>query len=335
MEIEPTLQQDRLKLYRFSEGAHVRDFIEAVQTGLSDSPKWLPPKFFYDERGSELFEQITQTPEYYPTRTAALILDRFAPEILDAAGNPEELLELGSGSSAKTRLLLDLLTRRQGDLEYTAIDISPTIVAENGAKLLEDYPDLTVRGLIGDYHQAMEALRGGGDAARLFLFLGSSLGNYSPGEAQNLLAEIGAAMGDADRLLLGLDLKKEKAVLEAAYNDARGVTAAFNLNVLAHINAALGGDFDLEGFSHRAFFNEAESRIEMHLVSGTEQTVRVEAAEMDFSFQAGETIHTENSCKYDGAALDRLYEGTGLARVGRWNDPRKWFALDLLAPTGA
>ncbi len=335
MEIEPTLHQDRLKLYQFPEGDHVQDFIQAVQVGLSDSPKWLPPKFFYDERGSELFEQITQTPEYYPTRTEALILDRFAPEILNAVGNPVELLELGSGSSTKTRLLLDLLTRRQGGLKYTAIDISPTIVAENGAKLLEDYPDLTVRGLICDYHQAMEALRNGGEASRLFLFLGSSLGNYSPGEAQNLLAEIGAAMGGADRLLLGLDLKKEKTVLEAAYNDSQGVTAAFNLNLLAHINAALGGNFKPEGFTHRAFFNEAEGRIEMHLISETDQTVRVEAAETDFSFRAGETIHTENSYKYDGASLDRLYEGTGLARVGRWHDPRDWFALDLLAPTGA
>jgi uncharacterized SAM-dependent methyltransferase len=181
----------------------------------------------------------------------------------------------------------------------------------------------------------MEALQGERTVQRLFIFLGSSLCNYGPAEAIGLLAEIAGAMGGGDRLLLGMDLKKDRKILEAAYNDAEGVTAAFNLNLLEHINTALGGRFDLSLFSHRAFFNQSESRIEMHLESLESQIVPVEATGRSYTFRKGETIHTENSYKHDQESLDGLYAGTGLRRMERWMERREWFALDLLAVDGA
>ena len=327
----PSRHHDRMQVRQLHRTDHQLEFLECVREGLSASPKRIPPKFFYDERGSQLFEEITRTPEYYPTRTEAGILSRFADDIVRAVGGGLGLVELGSGSSSKTRLLLDALTESQGELLYTPIDISPTIVVEHGTQLLEDYPLLRVEALICDYHQAMEVLREPQDNPRLFIFLGSSLCNYAPQEAAHLLTRIGEAMGARDRLLLGMDLKKDKDVLEAAYNDAAGVTAAFNLNLLSHINDALGGQFDLSLFRHLAFFDEGESRIEMHLESLESQLVRIDALDRSVPFTKGETIHTENSYKLDPAALDRLYSGTGLKKTGRWSDDEGWFALDLLA----
>ncbi|MCZ6627680.1 MAG: L-histidine N(alpha)-methyltransferase [SAR324 cluster bacterium] len=322
---------ERLVLHETERKDHRQDFLEAVGEGLASLPKQIPPMFFYDERGSELFEQITKTPEYYPTRTEAMILERNAADIIRNAGQELGLVELGSGSSSKTRLLLDVLTERQGRLRYTPIDISPTIVVEHGTKLLDDYPELHVNALICDYHQALQVLSEPQQEPRLFIFLGSSICNFGPKEAAALLREIGVAMGRADRLLLGMDLRKDRAVLEAAYDDAQGVTAAFNLNLLTHINRELGGNFDPSHFRHLAFFNDQESRIEMHLESQQSQLVHIDALQRSFTFLDGETIHTENSYKHDQSSLDALYEKTGLRRVGRWMDERSWFTLDLLS----
>ncbi|MCZ6749000.1 MAG: L-histidine N(alpha)-methyltransferase [SAR324 cluster bacterium] len=323
---------ERLVLHHLDHRDLREEFRQEVEQGLSASPKRIPPKFFYDRRGSELFEKITKTEEYYPTRTEAGILAASAREIVEAAGTELTLIEFGSGSSTKTRLLLDVLTARQEQVEYVPIDISPTIVQEFGPLLLERYGNLEIRGLITDYHHAIEELNAHPRKARLFLFLGSSLGNFSPDEAHHFLSEVGAALEPQDRLLLGVDLIKQPEILDRAYNDSAGVTAAFNLNLLTRINRELRGHFDLSRFRHLAFFNKAHSRIEMHLESLEDQTVRIDEFGRSFSFARKETVHTENSHKYDYATLTDLFGGAGMTLLGRWCDPDEWFALNLLGP---
>jgi uncharacterized SAM-dependent methyltransferase len=347
-----------------------------VERGLALAPKRLAPRFFYDEEGSRLFERITETPEYYPTRTEAGILSRCGSEIVAAAFGRDDapgggaaysaapsLVELGSGSSAKTRLLLDAYGAAR-PLTYVPIDVSAQALRRFGEALLKDYPALTIRGLVCDYHGAAALLRPGGAefprasgsefsrasgaefsrasgsefsrasgaARRLFLFLGSSLGNYDPPDARRLLGLMRGAMGPRDRFLLGLDLKKHPAVLHAAYNDAAGVTAAFNLNLLARINRELGGHFERERFAHVAFYNEAAGRIEMHLESREDQVVRIDATGRSYGFRRGERLHTENSYKYGPEDLSGLLRGTGLALERQWHDPQRWFSLNLLGP---
>lgn len=307
-------------------------FAEDVARGLAASPKSLPPKYFYDEQGSLLFEQITELEEYYLTRTEAGMLAAHGHDMLAAAGDPLTLVELGSGSSSKTRLLLDILAKRQARVDYVPIDISPTVVTEFGEQLLNDYPSLHIRGLICDYHQAMGELKSESHGRRLFLFLGSSMGNYTPQQAVRLLRVVREAMGPQDRLLLGLDLKKEAAVLRRAYDDAKGVTAAFNLNLLARINRELGGRFELERFRHKAFYNEEQGRVEMHLESLVSQLVPVNGLQRSFSFKNGETIHTENSYKFDRQGLQEILEPCALAIQRQWLDHRRWFSLNLIEP---
>ena len=307
-------------------------FAEDVARGLAASPKSLPPKYFYDEQGSLLFEQITELEEYYLTRTEAGMLAAHGHDMLAAAGDPLTLVELGSGSSSKTRLLLDILAKRQARVDYIPIDISPTVVTEFGEQLLNDYPSLHIRGLICDYHQAMGELKSESHGRRLFLFLGSSMGNYTPQQAVRLLRVVREAMGPQDRLLLGLDLKKDAAVLRRAYDDAKGVTAAFNLNLLARINRELGGRFELERFRHKAFYNEEQGRVEMHLESLVSQLVPVNGLQRSFSFKNGETIHTENSYKFDRQGLQEILEPCALAIQRQWLDHRRWFSLNLIEP---
>jgi len=321
---------DRLALHVLHQTDLRQEFKAAVAEGLAAAPKSIPPKFFYDRRGSELFERITETEEYYPTRTEAWILARFGAEMIEAAGNPGTLVEFGSGSSTKTRMLLDQLAARNDRIEYVPIDISASIVEAFGPQLLADYPALSISGLITDYHHALRALRNEPAPPRLFLFLGSSLGNFDLPDARAFLEEVRLSMQPADRMLLGVDLIKQTSLLHRAYNDAEGVTAAFNLNLLARINRELGGAFDLKRFRHKAFFNRAASRIEMHLESPAPQTVRVASLGREFTFAQGETIHTENSYKYDYAMLQGLFDGAGLRLQQRWIDPEEWFALHLL-----
>ena len=309
-----------------------RTFREDVLRGLTADPKSIPPKYFYDERGSQLFEAITELEEYYPTRTEAAILASHGDDMLDAAGEGLTVVELGSGSSTKTRLLLDCLSARQSRVDYIPIDISPTVVTEFGEQLLQAYPSLHIRGLICDYHRALGELQGQPGVRKLFLFLGSSMGNYTPNQSTALLGMIRGAMGPQDSLLLGLDMKKEPALLHAAYNDARGITAAFNLNLLERINRELGGQFEPGRFHHVAFYDEAQSRIEMHLEGTVSQIVPVEALGRSFSFRAGERIHTENSYKFDREGLERLLQPAGLRLSRQWQDARGWFARPRARP---
>ena len=308
------------------------DFRADVELGLSSSPKSIPPKYFYDEQGSRLFEQITRLEAYYPTRTEASILSDHGLEVIDAMGEAVTIVELGSGSSTKTRLLLDILAHRQQRVDYIPIDISPTVVTQFGEQLLADYPMLHIRGLICDYHQALDALKEEPGQRRLFLFLGSSLGNYHPHQATELLQEVRAAMADHDRLLLGLDLKKDPEVLHLAYNDPEGVTAAFNLNLLERINRELEGRFELERFAHKALYNLEEGRIEMYLESRMHQLVPIKAMERSFTFRQGETIHTENSYKFDRQRLENILGQCDLKIERQFLDHRQWFSVNLIAP---
>ena len=323
---------DRLVLEIIESTDQRKSFREDVLRGLSAEPKAIAPKYFYDEVGSRLFEAITELEEYYPTRTEAAILAECGEEMLDAAGSELTMVELGSGSSTKTRLLLDRLSARQERVDYIPIDISPTVVSEFGEQLLQDYPSLHIHALICDYHRALGELKAQPEGRKLFLFLGSSMGNYTPKQSIALLGVIRAAMGPQDSLLLGLDLKKDPQVLHAAYNDARGVTAAFNLNLLDRINRELDGHFDTGRFRHVAFYNAEQSRIEMHLESAVSQIVPVGALERSFTFRAGERIHTENSYKFDRDLLERLLEPAGLRLNRQWLDAKGWFALSLVAP---
>jgi dimethylhistidine N-methyltransferase len=300
------------------------DLARDALRGLSSRPKSLPPAHFYDAAGSRLFEGITRAPEYYITRTELGILRRHADEIVAGPGGPVTLVELGSGSSLKTRVLIEALLARQRGLRYIAIDVSRAALLEAARGLMRDYPDLRVTPCVGDYGAGLAWLRRRRRGRTLALSLGSSIGNLDDEQARSLLratADLGC------RVVLGADLRKDRAVLEAAYNDAAGLTARFNLNLLLRINAELGGRFQPGAFRHRAFYEEREGRIEMHLESARKQEVAVEALGRTFRFARGERIHTEDSRKYTLEQLDALAARAGLRVTGRWLDERRWFSV--------
>jgi len=300
------------------------DLARDALSGLSSRPKSLPPAHFYDAEGSRLFEVITRAPEYYLTRTEHGILHRHAGEIVAGLGGPATLVELGSGSSTKTRALIEALLMRQDGLHYVAIDVSRAALLDAAPGLLRDYPGLRVTACVGGYACGLAWLRKSRPGRILALCLGSSIGNLDDEQARLLLE--GAAELDC-RWVLGADLRKDRAVLEAAYNDAAGVTARFNLNLLRRLNAELGGRFDPSAFRHRAFYDERAGRIEMHLESSRAQDVPVAALERTFHFERGERIHTEDSRKYTLDQLDALAAGAGLRLAGRWLDERRWFSV--------
>jgi dimethylhistidine N-methyltransferase len=307
-------------------------FAAAVLEGLSLRQKTLPSRFFYDTAGSDLFEQITRLPEYYLTRSEESILQANAESILRRAGDGITLVEFGSGSSYKTRLLIDAALRRQARLHYVPIDISADFLGQTAKRLLSEYRGLSITALAAEYRDAVTAMPDT-DGPRLILFLGSNIGNFDPVEAQAFLRQVRGRMSDCDRMLVGIDLVKDPSIIEAAYNDAQGVTAAFNRNVLARINRELGGRFVLSSFRHQAPFLPEPSKVEMRLISAVFQTVRVTAVERDFDFEAGEFIHTENSYKYTLASFEELCAPAGLRIADCWLDPNRWFAEVLLEPT--
>jgi L-histidine Nalpha-methyltransferase len=313
------------------------EFARDVLQGLARRPRMLSPKYFYDETGSALFEEITRQPEYYLTRTEASLLSWWAPSISELVGDDVSLVELGSGSSAKTTILLESLLERYRRLRYLPIDISESILHQTASELDRRYPALEVTPIASQYESGLSrasVLIGDEERAgsMLVLFLGSSIGNLEPEDSVDFLARVRKRLGARDRLLVGFDLVKEDEILEAAYNDEAGVTARFNLNLLARINRELGGEFDLQRFSHRAFFNRERSRIEMHLVSGALQEVRVKALGRAFSFEPGETIHTESSYKYTRAAFADAAAAAGLDLIESFTDAKGWFALALFGP---
>jgi L-histidine Nalpha-methyltransferase len=299
-----------------------------IHAGLCADPKELAPKYFYDERGSQLFERITALPEYYPTRAERSILAERSAEILAAAGDPTMLVELGSGSAAKTRHLLRAM-REVGCLEtYAPVDISEEITYETAECLVEEFPGLAIRGLVCDFEQHLERVPD--DAAgRLIVFLGGTIGNLYPEPRREFLARITALLSPDDRLLLGTDLVKDTARLEAAYDDSKGVTAEFNKNVLRVLNRELGADFDLDAFEHVARYDAEEARMDIRLRSLADQTIRLADLDLDVDFAAGEEMRTEISSKFTRERLEAIYGEAGLEMSGWFTDRDGDYALSL------
>jgi L-histidine N-alpha-methyltransferase len=309
-------------------------FAESVRAGLSAPAKALSCRWFYNAHGSELFERICELPEYYLTRTERAILEAHAPEIVARLPEDVTLVELGSGSSVKTRLLIAALLERQSRLCYCPIDVAAPVLRRSGRELLAAFPRLEVHAVAAEYGDGLARVGGKGEQPRLILFLGSTLGNFTLEEAGSFLRLIRRAMTPGDHLLLGADLKKAREIIEPAYNDAAGITEAFNKNLLVRINEELGGAFDLAAFRHHAPYLEARDRVEMRLVSRVAQEVPITALGRSFRFEEGEWIHTEICHKYTEAQLTALAAGAGLRLTGAWQDPRHWFTLRLLAPEG-
>jgi len=323
----------RLSLLRpAATSGRVETFAEEVRRGLTGRPKTLPCRYFYDEEGSRLFERICELPEYYLTRAEDEILRDHAAEMVDGWMKAPALVELGSGSSTKTRRLIAAALARYGSLHYLPIDVSPTILEASAETLVEDFEGLRVTGVVADYRDALGSLAGKVRGPKLVVFLGSSLGNYEPDEAVALLAHVARCMHPGDRLLLGVDLAKGRDVLEAAYDDAQGVSAAFNKNILTRINAELDADFDLDAFGHRATYREDRGRVEMHLVSRRDQSVGIGGLDASIRFAQGETIHTENSHKYTGDQLDELSSRAGFVERSSWADAAHRFKVQLWEP---
>lgn len=302
------------------------DFHLDVIAGLSQTPRRLAPKFFYDERGSQLFDAITRLPEYYPTRTEIELLQRHGEDMAEMLGNDGLLFELGSGSDTKIRVLLDALQPRT----YAPIDISREPLRLAAGAIAGDHPELEVHAICTDYSKPLALPRAVAATRRSAFFPGSSIGNLDPGQARELLRRIAGIIGPEGRLLIGVDLKKPSAQLHAAYNDSEGVTAQFNLNLLTRINRELDADFDLAAFRHDAFYNAQRGRIEMRLVATAPQRVRIDGCR--FEFQAGESIHTENSYKFSVEEFQALAAQAGLASLRVWQDDDALFSVHCLQP---
>jgi dimethylhistidine N-methyltransferase len=301
-------------------------FLDDVLGGLSRPRKTLPPKYFYDRRGSKLFEAICGTPEYYPTRTETALMRRRAGAMARRLGRDCAVIEYGSGSGAKTRILLEALR----PAAYVPIDIARAQLRTTAAGISRDFPGLAVAAVCADYSRplALPELDRLGARRKVVYFPGSTIGNFTPGEAAGFLRNVRGLVGPGGGLLVGVDLRKDAARLNAAYNDRQGYTAAFNLNLLARINRELGADFDLGAFRHQAFYNAPMGRIEMHLLSLESRRVRVGGRLI--RFRAGETIHTENSCKYSVNGFRLLAAGAGLEPVDCWTDPGSLFSVHYL-----
>jgi dimethylhistidine N-methyltransferase len=326
---EPTRDQ-RLFIHNLAKRDPLTGFADDVRKGLSAYPKRFLPKYFYDELGSQLFEAICLLPEYYLTRAENEILQTFADEIAASVQGEKTLVEMGSGSASKTRLIIEALLRSQPELLFMPVDISATALESSSRILLQSYPRLRIEAFAADYFAGLTELGKKPRRRTLALFLGSNISNFDPDEAHRFLRAMRSVLNKGDALLLGADLKKDPAILEAAYNDALGVTSAFNLNVLARINRELGGSFDLHAFQHRAFYNESAGRIEIYIESLVQQTVHIEKLDLQVEFENGELIHTENSYKYDKAGIARLANDTGFTCSRSWLDSQERFSSNLL-----
>lgn len=298
-----------------------------VARGLIARPKRLSPWLFYDERGSALFESITNLPEYYLTRIERDIFAEHGDAILAAAGDAgATIIELGAGTASKTDLLLAAAVRRHGPVTYYPMDIAPSALEQAGDRIARELPLVSVRPILRDYTRNLGELPG---SRRLVLYIGSSIGNFDPAQARQLLHRVRASLRPGDGFLLGVDLVKERETLLAAYDDFAGVTADFNLNLLARLNRELGAEFTLDSFKHFAVWNETESRIEMHLESRIAQKVPIAALGLEVAFAQGETIHTENSYKYALGQAEAMMAEAGLAATESWTDERGWFNVCL------
>jgi L-histidine Nalpha-methyltransferase len=323
-----TVKTNAQRVFRPTHPAGTADtFVADAIAGLTAKPKTLSPKYFYDLQGSALFDRITQLPEYYPTRCEIGILLDNAPAIASMFPSGSALIEFGSGSSRKARILLSAAATVEA---YVPVDISGDFLQQDLAQLRRDLPHLLVHPLVEDFTQKFAIPRHLVRPPRVGFFPGSTIGNFEPDEAGRFLRHIGKMLGAGSLLVVGIDLVKDEETLNRAYNDAEGVTARFNLNLLARMNRELGADFDLAAFEHNAFFNREKSRIEMHLASTRHQTARINGAAIDF--RAGETIHTENSYKYTVKSFRALARKNGWSPVKVFTDG--FFSVHVLRATG-
>jgi dimethylhistidine N-methyltransferase len=307
------------------EAAASDSFTDHVINGLGDDPKWLSAKYFYDAAGSDLFEEITRLPEYYPTRTELTILEQNARAMSAYIPLAAALVEFGTGSTKKARILLAAAPQIAA---YVPVDISAEFLAQQAAAVRRDLPEVAVLPVAADFTRDFDLPAQTRNRPRVGFFPGSTIGNFEPQDAAEFLRQAGRILGSGATMIVGVDRIKDAAVLNAAYDDAAGVTAKFNLNILRRMNRELGGDFDLAAFRHRAFYNAADHRIEMHLESLKAQTVTV--AGRSFSFGKGETIHTENSYKYTVESFRALAEDAGWRPVATWTDTDDYFAVHAL-----
>jgi dimethylhistidine N-methyltransferase len=325
-----TAVSDRFELVTVPRARGVRSFAQDVALGLSALPKRLPSKYLYDEVGSALFDAITHLPSYYLTRAETEILSEWGWQIVRLLDAPVDFLELGSGSAIKTRLLIGEALRVQPDLRYSPIDISTEAVCASSMALVESYPALRVRAYAGDYFDVLESHALRSDRKMLAMLMGSNIGNYEPDEARLLLSLLGSALRRGDGLLIGTDLKKDRATLELAYDDPAGVTAAFDLNLLARINRELDADFDLRSFRHVAHYDERRGSVDSFLEARERMAVRVAGADLTIALEAGERIHTESSYKFADDDVVRLAKGAGFRAESVWHDRAQRFGVHLL-----
>jgi dimethylhistidine N-methyltransferase len=320
----------KLKYFKPHASKIEKTFAEEISSSLNRDSKFITPKFFYDKKGSDLFEKICTLPEYYPTRTEIGILKNLQAELPSFMDDSFRLVELGSGASVKTRLLIDIFSKIQQTTEYFPIDISE-ILAESSEQLLRDYDNLRITGIIDTYEGGLEFLKNYDNKNNLILFLGSSFGNFPPANGKIFLEKINSTMKPGDLFLIGLDLVKDSQILESAYDDAQGVTAKFNLNVLSRINDELDADFNLNNFSHYSTYNEKDQRIEMYLKSLVNQSVIISKSNLSLNLEKNELIHTEYSHKYTLEQIKTLLESTGFKINHTWLDENTHFSLTLVS----
>lgn len=326
------LVDSRLQYFKPHSTKIEKSFADEIFFSLNQDFKFINPKFFYDKKGSDLFEKICLLPEYYLTRTEISILKKLKDQLPMYLNDSFRLVELGSGSSVKTRLILDILDQIQKKIEYFPIDISE-ILTESSALLQKDYDNLSITGIIDTYESGLEFLKNYDNKKNLIVFLGSSFGNFTPNEGKEFLKKINSTMKDGDLFLIGLDLVKNKIILENAYDDSQGITAQFNLNILSRINTELGANFDLNNFAHLAIYNENDQRIEMYLKSLTNQSIVISKANVSLVLKKNELIHTEHSHKYKLSQISELMNQTGFKIENTWLDENNYFALTLASKT--
>jgi len=321
---------ERLSYYEPNQNESQKTFAQELHDSIMQKQKSINPKFFYDQNGSQLFEKICSLPEYYLTRTEINLLKNIEKKLQSYFDEDFRLVELGSGSSQKTRILIDMLTQLQKHVEYFPIDISK-ILKNSSASLQSDYKKLHITGIIDSYENGLKFVKNYDNLKNLIVFLGSSFGNFNPENGMKFLQKMNSSMKNGDLFLIGLDLVKDKKILQQAYNDSQGITAQFNLNVLSRINSELGGNFDVSKFVHHAIYNAEQNKIEMYLRSLVKQTVQIPNADLMLEIDENELIHTENSHKYTISQIKQMFKITGYQIKDIWYDDNRYYSLVLLS----
>ena len=320
--------QDNLEYFKANHTEKQKTFAEEIASSLNHKLKFINPKYFYDNIGSHIFDKICNLPEYYPYKCESSILKNIACNLTPHLTSDVRLVELGSGSSTKTRLIINALFQSQKYVEYFPIDVSDVLI-DSAKELCCDYKNLKVTGVIDTYENGLDFIENYDNKPNLITFLGSSFGNFSERDGNNFLKRIHDLMKSSDYFLIGLDLKKDSNILFNAYNDTKGLTAKFNLNILERINKELDADFKISQFAHKAYYNESKGRIEMYLHSLSDQTVTIPKADVSIQLSENELIHTENSHKFTISQIGSMFEEVGLDIIQMWFDTKKYFGLIL------